>query len=431
MGRERGPTIRLSRRAFLERTACGAAGLLLSRCGSPAGGAPRDGGIGGDGTDAVSDATLPVPDDGALLGLLPSKRRPDFAGAVREACGALDWSWLAQGDSVFVKLACNSGLPHPATTSPAAVRAVCEELFSRGAGRVLAGDMGGIEYVRLTSDSRWGSTRDLLDANGLLDAILDTGAEPWVFDDQNYHEGFVEATLDLPDSHWPEPPRIARICREVDHIVVLPRLASHAVTGYTHGLKAAVGWLRDDSRYLLHFLGGSLHAMVAELNHCRELRERVRLVLTAADRVLLDCGPDQGTLAEADPRIVIAARNPAVHDALAVAVLACVDARTPVADDVFIVYSEFADAINQVLINTLVPQKYGEPWGSRDPAGYTAVPFTQYQEGIASDPALTRAFELQGGRPEAIPLHLFGVPPDPDLIAVLEAYDGGIFRLPG
>ena len=41
---------------------------------------------------------------------------------------------------------------------------------------------------------------------------------------------------------------IARAITEVDHLVYLPRLSSHVLTGYTHGHKIAVGWLRDDPR---------------------------------------------------------------------------------------------------------------------------------------------------------------------------------------
>src|SRR5262249_61447245 len=87
--------------------------------------------------------------DAVLLGLYSRDVVPDARAAVRDLCSRLDWSWLSRGDTVFVKLASNSSLPHPAATSPNAVRAVVEQLRDRGAGRVLVGDQSGVGYVRL------------------------------------------------------------------------------------------------------------------------------------------------------------------------------------------------------------------------------------------------------------------------------------------
>src|SRR5688500_14842820 len=79
------------------------------------------------------------PRDGAFLSLSLG-----LEDGVRAAFTALDTSWLEPGDSVFVKVACNSGNRHPAVTSPNAVRAVTRALFERGAGRVLVGDQSGV-----------------------------------------------------------------------------------------------------------------------------------------------------------------------------------------------------------------------------------------------------------------------------------------------
>jgi len=361
-----------------------------------------------------------------LLGLYPADQVPSAAEAVRLACAELDWSWLTPGDSVFVKLSCNSGNAHPAVTSPAAVRAVCEELFERGAGTVKAGDMGGVACVRLTEDQTWGSTRELMEKNGLMDAITQAGAEPWFFDEQAYGDGFVEATFPFDDPHWPAPPRIARITTEVDHIVMLPRLSSHAIAGCSLGLKCAVGWLRDDGRYLMHLKGSSIHELYSELNYATEIRDRLRLTLTLAEEILLDYGPDVGTIATVDPRMVIASRNLANHDAVAVAALAFIDEMTPPDPAVVIRYGEAADMVNQMLITTLVPTEYGEPWGELDmEEHYTPVEFFEYQAGVASHPALVRAYEILGGVPASIPVKLVGEAPDPAFLAFLSAHDGG------
>ena len=131
--------------------------------------------------------------DGVRLGFFPQARGPIEAG-VDEVLAGVDWSWLKPGDSVFVKLACNSGEVHPATTSPAAVRAMVRALKDRGAGRVVVGDQSGVASVRLIKDGRRsGSTRELFQRNGLYQAIVDSGAEVHCFEEcrrQRRYESF-------------------------------------------------------------------------------------------------------------------------------------------------------------------------------------------------------------------------------------------------
>jgi len=59
-------------------------------------------------------------------------------------------------------------------------------------------------------------------------------------------------------------------------------------------VKNAVGWLRDDSRLLLHQKGARFYERLAEINHFRPLRDKLRFTLTLADRALLKIGPDFG-----------------------------------------------------------------------------------------------------------------------------------------
>src|SRR5947209_870035 len=121
----------LSRRELLRSGAAVAANLavaplLLDLCG-----------CGGESAEPAAlslDRDIDVDADTVLLGLYPSAQMPSPEEAVRHALGHLDFSWLGAGDSVFVKVACNSANAHPAVTSPAAVRAMCRELFARGAG---------------------------------------------------------------------------------------------------------------------------------------------------------------------------------------------------------------------------------------------------------------------------------------------------------
>jgi hypothetical protein len=181
----------------------------------------------------------------------------------------------------------------------------------------------------------------------------------------------------------------------------------------------------------LHFNGGTIHQLYTEVNYCREIRNRLRLTVTLAEKVLLDAGPDAGTIAEADPRIVLASRHLSNHDAVGVASMAFIDNLTPPAPWPPVRYGENVDRFNQMLIRVLIPLKYGAPWGDRDMADYTSVNYNDYQQGIATDFALTRAYEILGGVPNTIPVRLVGEEPSLEFRSFLEGHDGGIFSLNG
>ena len=57
------------------------------------------------------------------------------------------------------------------------------------------------------------------------------------------------------------------------------------------------------------------------MNYCEQIRSRMRLVVTLAEQVLVDGGPDTGTFAIPDTPIVLASAHLANHDAVSVALL--------------------------------------------------------------------------------------------------------------
>ncbi len=377
-----------------------------------------------------SDHPLDSP-GGVVLGLFPRDGELSPQMAVRQVCRQLDWSWLRRGDSVFVKLSSNSPHPHPAATSPNAVRAVVAELLDRGAGRVLVGDQGGVEYVRLVKNhKRHRSTEDLTRQNGLHEAIMDSGARPYFFDDHGYETGYFQAALPFSGSHWREPPYVAKIIREVDHIIYLPRMSSHVLAGYTHGHKIAVGWLRDDSRFQMHFEAGSFHEKYVEVNYIPDIRKRLRLVITLAEQVLLNVGPDVGTVAAPDSWIVIASSSLANHDAMSVAALAYVDSKTP--DGAHLIppaYGTLSNSANWTFLSQLVPVQTGIPWGKPLMISYQTLRNHKYQKGISSDLALSRAYQILGGEPKAIPIHTAGQTPGAEFRSFLKAYGSGVLKV--
>ncbi|MBM4356154.1 MAG: DUF362 domain-containing protein, partial [Deltaproteobacteria bacterium] len=237
---------RVSRRRFLLDLSVLASGGMLAACSSGAGPGDASADLTGDGpldlpADTVPEAAgtdacrrQPCPASGeVVLGLVAPGAAGSVQEGVTELLSTLDWSWLTPGDRVFVKLSCNSGNLHPAVTSPVAVRAVCQELLSRGAGEVLAGDQAGIASVRLDMNGKLtGSTRGLMEKNGLLAAIEESGATPWCFEEHGHQQGFFAAGMaGVPGSHWSDGPWVASVLEEVDHVVTLPRLSSHLIGG--------------------------------------------------------------------------------------------------------------------------------------------------------------------------------------------------------
>ncbi len=411
----------ISRRAILFHGACAAGGLILAGC------APRR-------VEVVS--TSPAGGDGpaedpetVVLGVYPTQGGSP-AQAVRQACRRLDWSWLKRGDTVFVKLSCNSHRPHPAVTSPSAVRAVIRELLERGAGRVLAGDQGGVAHVRLAEgDRRYRSTRELARLNGLHDAIVEAGGIPHYFDELGYEDGYFPAAS-MTCGHWLEPPFLANAVRQADHIVYLPRLGTHVLAGCTHGHKLAVGWLRDDSRFAMHYGADAFHEKYTEISYLPEIRDRLRLVLSLSQSAFTCVGPHTGTIGLPDGWLVVASRHLAAHDAVAAAALTWLRRNT--ASSLHIVppaYGPFSNLSNWLYVSSVVPGRTGLPWGRPDLWGYRTLPVYDLDRGLTSNPALIRAWALLGGAPSVIRVQADGCAPAPGFRSHLESFGEGILRM--
>ncbi len=414
---------RLTRRRFLGHTAGGllvAPSVLSLACGSSAESRPKD--------DAPVGAAVGPGE--VLLGLYPKATHATPDAAVTAALGLLDFSWLSPGDSVLIKVAANSGHVHPATTHPAAVRALVAELGKRGAGRVLVGDQSGVEWARLGPEGRFSSTREQLSTAGILAAIEASGAEAHLFDENGW-DAYFEATPPA-GSAWQRPLMLPNVIREVDHIVYLPRLSAHVIAGYTHALKLSVGWLRDDSRNHLHVRAGSFYENYTDVNYVPELRDRIRLAVSFADKVLLDLGPDEGTVHPVDPMIVVASTSLPNHDAVATSLLVHLDATVPeasVCSYPICTYSAgIADVANRFFVESIVPSRTGMPWGPHPVAEYESVVAHGFEAKLSADRPLLRAWEISGGRPEHVDVKLDGDALDPAARAAIEARGEGTIR---
>ena len=93
--------------------------------------------LGAEGLTLAAGPGVPV----ALAGVARGSEEAETVRAVRDAVsGATDLSWLSRGDTVLIKVSCNSGNVYPATTDPVALRAMIGLLREQGAGRVIVAE---------------------------------------------------------------------------------------------------------------------------------------------------------------------------------------------------------------------------------------------------------------------------------------------------
>jgi uncharacterized protein (DUF362 family) len=291
-------------------------------------------------------------------------RGGDWLATCEEAIfSATHLSWLGRGDSVFIKVACNSGNAHPATTAPEAIVALVQLLKARGAGRIWVGDQAGAQAVRLTPHLKKGATHRLMKQNGIWRAILESGAHPWCFDDFTW-DSYVPAQANFAHL-WGNDLHVADALLKADHVINLCRLSTHALAGYTAGLKNAVGWLRDDSRGALHRDGALFFERIADITAMRPLADKLRFTLTLANAAQLNIGPDIGSVFPFEGPMAIVAENVLDHDSVVAALLPFLDRNQASAWDLYAPYPQHSAFFNKQFVRIT--------WGEEAAARYTPI----------------------------------------------------------
>lgn len=379
----------LSRRKFLNISASGLLALLNARFFEPI--------VAGKSTTVhlhTFDPSATTTTDAVRLALL----------------AATDLSWLKPGDSVFVKVACNSDYGPPSVTSPDVLEGVVKLLQEAGAGTVYIGDMSGAQFVRHLSTGTTGSTRENMRKNGLLAAAEAAGATIHCFEEVPFEQAYIPG-VPPGEHHWGDELAVAEILDRVDHIVNLPRLGKHVLAGASLGLKNAVGWISDHSRMVLHRDAATFHEKIAEINAIPQLANKVRLTLTLADQALTTYGPDAGYHFPLPQPFIIASDDVVSHDQ--VALLALLWARLSTPKDVLAQdpYPAQSNGLNWWFVRVTWDSEIG---------GYQDLPTF---DDLAAADALTHinhAFELlHGGRPEQINVVTGGLTPEESLLSLL------------
>lgn len=250
------------------------------------------------------------------VSLAPVNQNPssqDMDQAIRDATFAVDpLDWLQSGDTVFIKPVLNSGKPYPSTTSPLALASMIRLLKEKGAGRVIVGDMSGVWHLDQRPEGCKGSSRKLAKSAGMLNPVLDAGAE-WAFFEEAGWDSFYEE-YPASGSHWQRGIMLPNVLREIDHIVSMPRCSRHALLGNSLGIKSVVGYMRYDIRLEYHHDARTIQEKTAEANTVPTLLQKQRLVITAADKILATLGPDLGHVFAPQQGLVIASRSMIAHD---------------------------------------------------------------------------------------------------------------------
>lgn len=224
---------------------------------------------------------------------------------------ATDFSWLSPGDRVLIKLAMNSKNPFPATTDPWALACMLDLLKEKGvsSNNILVGDKcgAGSVYPNLQNDELNTNTKVSLKHSGLLEAISDK-AVAVDFDDFDFKAVRAEELSGNVN--------ITSVVDDVDHIIYMPRIATHIMAGQTFSLKISVGFLNIGSRVAMHF-GGMFHNFYSSINDLPDIKNKFRLTVTSARKLMTTGGPDSGTIIEPNHGLIFASEDILASDLLA------------------------------------------------------------------------------------------------------------------
>lgn len=218
----------------------------------------------------------------------------DIAQAVRETVAEVGGINLPVPTStVLIKPNVNSNGKYPATTNPLVVKTLIEMAFQAGAGKVIVADSSGVG---------WPNTLKNMARTGLKQAAEEAGAEVVDLEKKGWFKIKPEKS-----EHWPDGFRFSEIINEVDYIISVPIIKTHATTGITLSLKNTVGLLHRDDRMKMHS-SKNIQEMIAEIN----LAYKPNLIVFDGSKSFITRGPAVGK--EVAGNYVIAGRERITSD---------------------------------------------------------------------------------------------------------------------
>ncbi|MFO0662808.1 MAG: DUF362 domain-containing protein [Polyangiaceae bacterium] len=209
--------------------AAGLAGCSGDATGSSSGNTP-EGGVGADG--GTSDGNIVKPGHLIGMGYHASDRSEALNAALKETIGL---GMIKAGQSVYLRVNCNSGDLYPYSTSADTILQV---------GGMLR-DIG-VTDIRIGDRSFWGdqNTAANMVKNGVTGAATKLGTTAVVFDDK------VD-WVTLPSEvhpNWTGTVRLPKAVVEADHMIILSCVKTHFIAQITMSLKISLGLVHASDR---------------------------------------------------------------------------------------------------------------------------------------------------------------------------------------
>jgi len=174
--------------------------------------------------------------------------------------------FVKPGDCVLIKTSVNSGKPYPASTDPKIITMLIDLLVKKSPSAIYVGD----------KSSFFRKTKKTLRKTG-IEAAVKAAAKTYAplpikligFDDYIWRERYPRPEMEgpwemTPGKHLFRMPKMLyendpylqqqNLPAKVDHIIVAANIANDKLAGFNLGMKSYVGFMDDESRYLLHSL---------------------------------------------------------------------------------------------------------------------------------------------------------------------------------
>ncbi len=200
--------------------------------------------------------------------------------------------FIKEGQKVLIKPNVNSDDAAPGTTHPEALAEVVRLTKARGA-YVIVGDR---------SNPRW-KTIPAMKKTGIYQAASDAGADEII----GFEEGDWIRVNPEKAQNWPKGFRIPKILKEVDHIISVPVLHTHSITGHSLAIKNLVGLIHPTDRMIFH-ASSKIEEMIAEIG----LAVKPSLTLIEGTKAFIKGGPSHGTLVT--PKLYLASKDSLAAD---------------------------------------------------------------------------------------------------------------------
>ncbi len=259
----------------------------------------------------------------AVVGLISTDDRTD---ALHRAVGLAAFPDV-QNKRVLIKPNFNTADPAPGSTHNETLTALIDELQERGAAEVIIGERSGPP-----------TTRQVMEEKGIFALAEARGVQVVNFDELPDDE--LEH-FERPGLHWPNGFHVPKILNEVDHVIALGCLKTHAYGGvFTMALKLAVGIIPKTGNNYMQQLHRSPHMrkMIAEIN----LAYRPSLYIMDGVEAFVTGGPSSGQRVPAG--ITLVSQDPVAIDAVGVAALRQLGSTPAIMDNAIFAQNQIAFA---------------------------------------------------------------------------------------